>query len=72
MIDAERFEALYWTLCPHLRWKTQFYADATEPPNDGFFWCTFTQTCLGPDGALVEPEACSSSERACYGTGQVR
>jgi len=76
MITAERFAEIYWTLCPHLRWKTQFYTETlaapAPPPDDGFFWCAFTQTCVGPDGALVEPEACASSRRACYETGQVR
>ena len=40
--------------------------DPTVPPsNDRSFWCVHTQTCLGPDGGLAEPENCKPG-RACY------
>jgi len=40
--------------------------DPTVPPsNDGSYWCVHTQTVLGPDGKLAEPEACKPS-RGCY------
>ena len=72
--EAERFDIDHPELCPCLRWKGQFFQaerDPTVPPsNDGLFWCVFTQTCIGPDGSLAEPGECSSSYRACYGTGQ--
>lgn len=73
--EAERFNVNHPDLCPHLRWKGQFIQvewDPTVPAcNDGAFWCLYSQTCIGPDGSLAEPGECSSSGRACYGTGKV-
>jgi len=72
--DHERFDTSCEGLCPALRWKQQFIGvehDPTVPPsNDGLFWCLHTQTCIGPDGQLAEPGNCSSSSRACHGTGK--
>ena len=40
--------------------------DPTVPPsNDGSYWCVHTQTVIGPDGKVAEPEACQSG-RSCY------
>jgi len=73
MADADRFDPNREDLCPALRWKGQFILaehDPNVPPtNDGLFWCTHTQTCIGPDGELAEPGNCSSKVRACHGTG---
>jgi hypothetical protein len=40
--------------------------EAHIPRSDsGICWCVHTQNCLGPDGQVVTPQACSS-ERPCY------
>jgi hypothetical protein len=66
----ERFDTEHPDLCHCLRWKGQFIVaerDPTVPPsNDGLFWCSHTQKCIGPDGHLAEPGNCSSRERRCY------
>jgi hypothetical protein len=33
--------------------------------SDGFFWCTHTMNCLGPDGKAADREACHPS-RGCF------
>lgn len=75
MTEAELFAANYPTLCHCLRWKGQFvWADhdpSVPPAGDANYWCVFTQTCLGPDGQLAEPATCGSTDRGCYGTGNV-
>lgn len=54
--------------CEKLRWKGLF-VDAIQDPNlasgDRLFWCHTTQTCLGPDGKVVDDEECNAA-RACY------
>ena len=74
--EAERFNRDHPDLCPCLKWKSQFYQSEHDPTvphsNDGLFWCVFTQNCIGPDGQLAEPGTCSSTSRACYGTGLVK
>lgn len=56
-------------VCRLLRWKAMFIeaeTDPTVPPsNDGSYWCSETQVCIGPDGKVAEPEQCSP-ERSCY------
>jgi hypothetical protein len=56
-------------VCRLLRWKAMFIeaeSDPTVPPsNDGSFWCSETQVCLGPDGLLASPGTCSPN-RSCY------
>ena len=73
--EAERFDINHPNLCNHLKWKGQFipveHDPSAVPASDGFFWCLFTQTCIGPDGELAEPGLCSSSGRACHGKGWV-
>ena len=53
-----------------LRWKGQFIQSAPDPSvpqgNDRNYWCVHTQTCIGPDGRLAEPGACSAGS----GSGQ--
>jgi len=71
--EVERSIMPNLSLCPHLRWKAQFFvgdpSQSEPPPTDGYFWCIFTQTCIGPDGRLADSENCSVAARACYGTG---
>lgn len=56
-------------LCRRLRNKGMFIdaePDPTVPSmNDGFFWCSHTQNCLGPDGKVTHVEKCRSG-RSCY------
>ena len=55
--------------CRLLRWKAMFIdveSDPTVPPsNDQIYWCSETQTCIGPDGLIAAPVRCSP-ERKCY------
>lgn len=75
LTDDERFNPNRPGLCAHLRWKGMFvggYDDPTVPRGGaGLFWCLFTQTCVGPDGAVAEPGNCDQAGRACYGKGRV-
>jgi hypothetical protein len=70
MTEAERYDTNRPNLCAALRWKGMFIwaeRDPTvQPSNTGIFWCLHTQTSLGPDGKLAEPEVCSASERGCH------
>lgn len=70
MTEEERFDTNRPTLCSQLRWKGMYIwaeKDPTVgPTSDGFFWCTHTQNCLGPDGNLAEPSKCDSGERKCH------
>ena len=72
--ESERFNTKHPDLCPALRWKSQFISAEHDPTvprsNDGLFWCTHTQNCIGPDGEVAEPGNCSSSGRVCHGTGK--
>jgi hypothetical protein len=43
---------------------------SAQAGTDHSFWCTYTQTCIGPDGMNAEPSLCASPIRACHGTGQ--
>lgn len=55
--------------CRCLRWKGMFIQsehDPSVPPsNDHLFWCMHTQTCIGPDNHVAEPESCTAG-RDCY------
>jgi len=57
-------------LCSALHWKSQYIWSApdptVQPSNSGLFWCGLTQTCIGPDGKVAEPENCCSAERGCH------
>ena len=72
--ERERFDTSNPNLCSALRWKGMLIdaePDASVPPsNDGLFWCSHTQTCIGPDGKLAEPGNCSNPGRKCHGTGR--
>ena len=56
-------------VCRRLRSKGMFLEvepDPTVPnPSDGFFWCTHTMNCLGPDGDVAEEDRCRAG-RGCY------
>ena len=73
--EEQRFNTNRPDLCHLLGWKGKFAPFDLEAKNlpsiDGHFWCVFTQTCIGPDGQLAEPDRCCLSERTCYETGQV-
>jgi hypothetical protein len=66
----QRFNIENPELCHRLRWKGQFIAADRDPTvpmsNDGLFWCSHTQKCIGPDGQLAEPGSCSSPDRSCH------
>jgi len=55
--------------CRCLRWKGMFiespHDPTVQPSNDHLFWCMHTQTCLGPDNRVAEPENCTP-DRGCY------
>ena len=72
--ESDRFNTHHPELCPALRWKGQFILaepDPSVPPcNEGLFWCIYTQTCIGPDGAVAEPGNCNTRGRVCHGTGK--
>ena len=41
------------------------YEPGAPRMNSGLFWCSLTQTILGPDGGLVGGQECCSG-RGCY------
>ena len=46
------------------------FIDAEPDPSipntgDGFFWCSLTMRCLGPDGRVADEESCCEGRR-CY------
>jgi hypothetical protein len=55
-------------VCRCLRSKNIFYED---PRSDaaadasGPFWCAHTQSLLGPDGKVAEPETCRPGRGCC-------
>jgi hypothetical protein len=57
--------------CRRLRSKGMLMAlppDASaevEGSSDGFFWCTHTMNCLGPDGRVADLRRCAPG-RDCY------
>ena len=69
-----RFDVNKPTLCAALRWKGQFILSEQQlgavQAGDTSFWCSYTQTCIGPDGIKAEPGMCSTAFRACHGTGR--
>jgi hypothetical protein len=55
--------------CRSLRCKEMFIDTGREfditDTGSGIYWCSHTQTCLGPDGQVAEPEQCKAG-RDCY------
>ena len=66
---AETLPILGHERCRFLTHKEMFYETGREPSGrrsgSELFWCSQTQTCLGPDGQMVDDRACSPG-RACY------
>ena len=69
-----RFDVNHPNLCTGLRWKGQFILSEADPAAQGgtdtCYWCSYTQTCTGPDGIKAEPGMCSSPFRECHGSGR--
>lgn len=59
-------------ICRCLRSKTMYYdvdeAERPEAENAGPFWCTHTQSILGPDGQVVDLRGCRPGRRCCETT----
>ena len=55
--------------CGRLRCKEMFIDTGREfditDTGSGIFWCSHTQTCVGPDGSVADPEHCKAG-RGCY------
>jgi hypothetical protein len=55
--------------CDFLRWKGLFIEAPSDPSvtdsGDRLYWCLKTQTCLGPDGQLVDEYECNET-RKCF------
>ena len=56
--------------CEFMRWKGLFIETEWDPnivphPSDRLFWCQKTQTCLGPDGSVVDEYECNEA-RGCF------
>ncbi len=55
--------------CRSLRCKEMFIDTGREfrmeDSGSGIYWCSHTQTCLGPDGEVADAEHCKSG-RGCY------
>ncbi len=56
--------------CMHL-WSNGLFMNAGLPDGeevigDGDFWCSLTQTVLGPDGSYCDGDECRDSSRDCY------
>jgi hypothetical protein len=55
-------------ICRSLRSKKLFYQDeasASDVLNAGPFWCTRTQSLLGPDGKIAGAEECRPGRGCC-------
>jgi hypothetical protein len=56
-------------MCKRLRSKGMFIEAEPDPtvPNtsDGFYWCTHTMNCLGPDGTVAGKDKCRAG-RGCF------
>ncbi len=70
---SDQWERLYAArpgLCPALHWKSQFIWSEPDPTvpasNSQLYWCGMTQTCIGPDGKLADPENCCAEGRSCH------
>ena len=55
--------------CRWLRCKEMFIETAREfrmeESGSGIYWCSQTQSCLGPDGQVADTENCKSG-RGCF------
>ena len=62
-----------FALCHRLRSKAMYMDVEYDPsvpggvPGDGYFWCTHTMNCLGPDGRVADRDRCTEgSGRGCF------
>ncbi len=68
---AETFRIVEHERCRCLTHKEMFYETERQPGEEAgrsgseLFWCAHTQTCLGPDGQMVDERNCVPG-RACY------
>ncbi|MBX3461556.1 MAG: hypothetical protein KF830_00150 [Planctomycetes bacterium] len=70
--EKKRADLLPAHLCPSLLLKQilthgldEVVHDDRRYPGDGYYWCSRTCTCVGPDDEVVHPSRCVP-ERACY------
>jgi hypothetical protein len=56
-------------ICRRLRSKGMFIDAEPDPKipgtSDGFYWCTHTMNCLGPDGKVATKDQCKAG-RGCF------
>lgn len=56
-------------LCRRLRSKGMIMNVEPGPSaarsDDGYFWCTHTMNCLGPDGKVADRDTCQPG-RGCF------
>ncbi|MBI4538052.1 MAG: hypothetical protein HY704_00910 [Gemmatimonadetes bacterium] len=56
-------------VCRCIRAKTLFYEtdeqEETDAGTSGPFWCSRTQSSLGPDGAVVDVTRCQPGRSCC-------
>lgn len=55
-------------ICRSVRSKKLFYEqddDASDARSAAPFWCSRTQSALGPDGSLVHVDACRPGRSCC-------
>lgn len=58
-------------ICRSMRSKKLFYQqdeDASEARDAAPFWCSRTQSAIGPDGKLVGLDECRASRGCCQTT----
>ena len=58
-------------ICRSVRSKKLFYQheeDESDARNAGPFWCSRTQSTVGPDGKLVGLDECRASRACCQTT----
>ncbi len=51
--------------CPRLRCREMLYEVERDTPASDPCWCVMTQTCIGPDGQLVDRATCVAG-RSCF------
>ncbi len=56
-------------MCKRLRSKGMYVESEPDPTvpstSDGFYWCTHTMNCLGPDGSVASRDKCRPG-RGCF------
>ncbi len=66
---AETFHIVGNERCRFLHHKEMFYETEDRPAGhrsgNELYWCAQTQTCLGPDGQMVDDRNCRPG-RGCY------